>query len=109
MISESSDTRSRARSGRTLQDGLLRNDLSSSLKQVEFSKQKFPAGTPISNIKYDYFHNQLEFELAHYFVESETKKGKVDKFLSNTLMTPFIKKLSYQNADKWMEKLLEIL
>ena len=68
-------------------------------------------GTPISNIKYDHpgsqndnlfypFHNQLDYALAHYFAESETTKGNVDKFLSNPLMAPLIKKLSHQNADK---------
>ena len=35
-------------------------------------------------------------------------KGNVDKFLSNSLMALLTEKLSYQNADEWMEKLLEI-
>ena len=46
--------------------------------------------------------------MAHYFAESETTKGNVNKFLSDPLMTPLTKKFSYKNADEWMEKLLEI-
>ena len=38
LISKSSAIGSRARAGCTLQDGLLRSDLSSSLKEVRFSE-----------------------------------------------------------------------
>ncbi len=116
------DTRSRVSnslSGRTLQAGLLGSELSSSLKEVRFSDQEFAAGTPVSNIKYNYprfqndnpcypFHDQLDYRLAKYFAESETTKSNVDKFLSEPLMAPLTEKLSYRNADKWIEKLLEI-
>ena len=35
-------------------------------------------------------------------------KDNINKFLSDLLMTPLTKKLSYKNADGWIEKLLEI-
>lgn len=38
----------------TTQDGLLRSELLSSLKEVRFIDQKFATGIPISNIKYIY-------------------------------------------------------
>ena len=110
-VGESSDTGSRARAGRTPQDGLLGSESSSSLTEVRFSEQEFPAGTPVSNIKYDHpgsqndnlfypFHNQLDYALVHYFAQSETTKDNVDKFLSDLLMAPLTEKLSYQNADE---------
>ncbi len=122
LVGESSDTRSHARdglSGRTPQAGLLGSESSSSLREVRFSDQEFAAGIPVSNIKYNHlgfqnnnlfhsFHDQLDYGLAKYFAESETTKNNVDKFLSDLLMTPLTEKLSYRNADKWMEKLLEI-
>ena len=46
--------------------------------------------------------------MAHYFTELETTKGNVNKFLSDPLMTPLTKKLSYKNVDEWIEKLSEI-
>ncbi len=122
MIGESSDTESRAKeglSGRTPQAGLLGSESSSSLREVRFSDQEFAASTPVSNIKYNHpgfqndnlfhpFHDQLDYRLAKYFAESETIKSNVDKFLSDPLMAPLTEKLSYQNADEWMEKLSEI-
>ena len=54
---KSSDTRSHARDGllgHTSHAVLLGNELSLSLKEVRFSDQEFAAGTPISNIKYNY-------------------------------------------------------
>ena len=35
-------------------------------------------------------------------------KGDINKFLSDPLMTPVTKKLSYKNANELIEKLLEI-
>ena len=35
-------------------------------------------------------------------------KSNINKFLSDPIMTPLTKKLSYKNTDGWMEKLLEI-
>ncbi len=106
--------------GRTPQAGLLGSELSSSLREVRFSDQEFAAGTPVFNIKYNHlgfqndnpfypFHDQLDYGLAKYFAESETTKSNVDKFLSDPLMAPLTEKLSYQNADEWMEKLSKIL
>ena len=123
LVGEYLDTRSRARdslSERIPQDGLLASKLSSSLKEVRFSGQEFPAGKPVSDIKYHHpgfqnnnpFHpfiDQLDYALANYFAESETTKGNVDRFLSNLLKFPLTEKLSYQNADKWIEKLSDIL
>ena len=119
LVGENSDTRSCARAGRTSQDRLFESRSPSSLREVRFSEQELPTGTPVSNIKYDHleskdnnlfylFHNQLDYTLAYYFAKSENTKGNVNKFLSNQLMVPLTKKLSYQNTDKWMEKLLKI-
>ena len=106
LVGKSSDTESCARVGYILPDGLLENESSLSLKKISFNKLEFPAGTPISNIKYDHpglqnnilfypFYNQLDYSLAHYFAKSETTKGKVNNFLSNLLMALLTKKLSY--------------
>ncbi len=76
-----------------------------------FSSHEFLAGTPISNKKYKHlgfiyqngfyhFNDQLDYGLAHYFTESETTKGNVNKFLTDLLMAPLTKKLSYKNIDK---------
>ena len=46
--------------------------------------------------------------MAHYFAESKTTKGNVNKFLFDLLIASFTKKLSYKNVDKWMKKLLKI-
>ena len=104
---------------RTPRDGLLASESLSSLREEWFTGNKFPAGTLVSDIKYNHpeskhqnsfypFNDQLDYALAHYFAESEITKGNVNKFLSNLLMTPLTKKLSYKNADEWMEKLSEI-
>ena len=85
--------------------------MSLSLREVRLSEQEFLVGIPISNIKYDHprsqndnlfslFHNQLDYILAYYFLESETTKGNEDKFMSNLLIAPPTEKLSYQNTDK---------
>ncbi len=122
LVSERSDIGSCARdslSKHTPQARLRGSELSSSLIKVGFSDQKFVVGKPVPNIKYNYpkfqndnpfypFHNQLDYGLAKYFAESETTKSNVDKFLSEPLIAPLTEKLSYQNADKWMEKLSQI-
>ena len=119
FVGKSSNTRSRAKARCTLQDRLLGSESSSSLKEVRFSEKEFPIGTTVFNIKFDHprsqndnlfylFHNQLDYAPAHYFVESETTKSNIDKFLSNPLMALLIKKLFYQNADEQMKKLSEI-
>ena len=111
LVGKSSDTKSRTRVGRTPEDGIFRSKLLSSLREIRFSEQEFPASILISNIKYDHlrsqndnliylFYNQLDYALAHYFAESETTKGNVDKFLSDPLIAPLTEKLSYQNTDK---------
>ncbi len=119
LVGESLDTRSHATdglSGRTPQDRLFVNESSSSLKEVRFSKQEFPAGIPISDIKYYHpdsqnnnpfhpFNNQLDYALTIYFAKSETIKANLDRFLSDPLMALLTEKLSYRNADKWIEKL----
>ena len=104
---------------KTPQDGLLTSEFSSLLREEWFTGNKFPAGTSVLDIKYNHlglkhqnsfypFNDQLDYALAHYFAELETTKGNVNKFLSDPLMTPLTKKLSYKNADEWMEKLSEI-
>ncbi len=105
--------------GRTPQAGLLGSESSSSLREVRFRDQEFAAGISISNIKYNHpgfqnnnlfypFYDQLGYRRAKYFAESETTKSNRDKFLSDPLMAPLTEKLSYRNADEWIEKLLEI-
>ena len=96
---------------RTPRDGLLTSESLSSLREKLFTGKEFPAGIPVSDIKYNHlglkhqnsfypFNDQLDYVLAHYFAESETTKGNVNKFLSDPLMTPLTKKLSYKNADE---------
>ena len=120
LIGKNSDTGSHAGVGYTPQDWLLGSESSLSLIKVRFSEQEFSTGTPVFNIKYDHlesqndsffypFHNQLNYALAYYIIESETTKDNKDKFLSNILMALLTEKLSYQNADEWIEKLSEIL
>ena len=104
---------------RTPWDRLLASEFLSSLREEWFTGKEFPAGTPVSDIKYNHlrlkhqnsfypFNNQLDYALAHYFAKSEMIKGNINKFLSEPLMTPLTKKFSYKNADEWMEKLSEI-
>ena len=123
LVGKSLDTGSRARnglSGHTFLAGLLASASSSSLRKVRFSEQEFLAGKLVSDTKYHHpgsqnnnpfypFDNQLDYALANYFVESKTTKSNVDRFLSNPLMIPLTEKLSYQNADKWIEKFSDIL
>ncbi len=81
------------------------------LREKWFSSHEFFVGTIISNKKYQYlrlkykssfyfFNNKLDYNLAHYFVESEMTKGNVIKFLTDLLMTIFIKKLFYKDTDE---------
>ncbi len=81
------------------------------LRKAWFSRHKFPTGIPILNKKYKHlgskyknsfypFNDQLDYGLAHYFEELETIKGSVNKFLTDPLITPLTKKLSYKNVDK---------
>ena len=103
----------------TSQDRLLASKCLLLLRKEWFIKNKFPAGTPISNIKYNnlgvkhqnsfyLFNDELGYALAHYFAESETTKCNINKFLSDLLIIPLTKKLFYKNVDEWIEKLLEI-
>ena len=111
LVGKSSDTRNHARIRRTPQDRLLKSKSSSSLKKIKFSDKEFPSGTLVSDIIYDHpvsqnnnlfylFYNQLNYVLAYYFAESGTTQNNIDKFLSDLLMAPLTKKLSYQNIDK---------
>ena len=88
------------------ENGLLPSELSLFLKKVRFSEQKFSNNKSISNIKYYYlgfqnnnffhpFNNWLNYALATYFAKFETIKGYINRFLSNLLMIPLIKKLLY--------------
>lgn len=46
------------------------------------------------------FNDQLDYTPAHNFANSQTTKCNIDRFLSNSLMTLLIEKLSYQNTSK---------
>ena len=114
LIGKSWDTGNCPRDGlsrRILQDELLAKESSSSLTEVRFSKQEFSASKLVSNIKYYHpdssnnnlfhpFNDKLDYALATYFAEFKTNKGNVNRFLSDSLMASFTKKLSYQNVDK---------
>ena len=100
-------------------DGLFTSESLSLLREKWFTRNEFPAGTSVLDIKYKHlglkhqnsfylFNDWLNYVLAHYFAKSEMTKGNVNKLLSNLLMTPFTKNLSYKNADEWMKKLSEI-
>ncbi len=68
-VGENSDTRSCARdslSRCTLQDRLLANELSVSLKEVKFSEQELPISKPVSDMKYPYLDSQNN-NLFHSF------------------------------------------
>ena len=75
-----------------------------------FSKSILSINTPVSDTLYEYlrsknnnpfylFNDQLDYASANDFTESEIIKYNVDQFLSNLLMKPIIKKLSYCNRD----------
>lgn len=99
---------------------LLKSKLLLFLKEVIFNKPEFCLDILVSNIKYthpelqnDYlfypFHHLLDYPLAHYFAKAKTTKSNINKFLTEPLMALLIEKISYQNADKWMKKILKIL
>ena len=114
LVSESSDTKSRAKndlSRHIFQDGILASESSSSLREVMFSEHEFSTGKLVLDIKYHHlgsqndnffylFNNQLDYALTTYFLKFKTTKGNVNRFLSDPLMAPLTEKLSYQNTDK---------
>lgn len=114
VMSEKSDTRICARDSLlryTPQDQLLISKSLASLREIQFSKQEFLTGKPISDIKFSHldsqnnnlfysFNDQLNYILATYFGKSEIMERTVDKFLSNLLIVPLTEKLSCQNANK---------
>ena len=82
-------------------------------------KSEFLKGILVSNTRYEQpenrntnlfhlFKDHLDCALAHYLVKLKTTKHNIDKFLSNLLIKPITKKLSYCNTDKWIEKLSTI-
>ena len=109
LVDKSSDIKGCTRDGlseSTPQEGLLTSKLSVFLREVRFNEQEFLAGKPVLDIKYFHlgsqntnlfhpFNDQLDYILAIYFVESETTKDNIDRFLSDSLMAPLTKKLSY--------------
>lgn len=123
LVDESSNTKNCIKddlSGCIPQNGLLTSELSSSLREISFYKPEFPAAKPVLDIKYYYsdsqnnnphylFNDQLDYVLANYFGESETKKSNINIFLSHSLIVLLLQKLSYQNAYKKMEKISNIL
>lgn len=88
----------------------LLSKLSSTFREITFSESEFLIGILVSNTWYKHsktqnknrfhpFNNKLDYTLAHYFVELEITKRNIDKFLSNLLMKPITKNLSYCNID----------
>lgn len=80
--------------------------MSSFLREVSFSKKEFFTGKLVSDIKYNHpsshnnnsfypFIDQLDYRIANYFANFETKKSNIDRFLSDLLITQLIEKLSY--------------
>lgn len=89
------------------------------LKKRLFIKREFFASTFTSDNRYSYlrseydnlfysFHDQLDSALSYYFIVSGNTKGKIKRFLSDSLMASLSEKLFYKNANQWMKKLLEI-
>lgn len=123
LIGKNLDTKSHAKDSLTeytFQAEFLASELSLSLKEMRFCKQKFFANKFVLNIKYYHlgfqknnlfhlFNNQLDYTLANNFTESEITKSNVDRFLFNLLMVLFTEKLSYRNIDNLIKKLLDIL
>ena len=109
LADKSLDIRSHIRdvlSGRISQAELLENELSSFLREVKFSDQKFAASILVSNIKYNHpkfqnnnsfyqFFDQFDYRLAKYFAEFKTTQSNIDKFLIAPFMALLTKKLSY--------------
>lgn len=76
-----------------------------------FSESEFLAGIPVLDTRYKYpriqnnnlfflFNDHLDYVLAYYFADSEITKCNIDKFFTNLLKKPIIKKLSYYNIDE---------
>lgn len=85
------------------------------MREKWFGSYKCPTGISILDKKYKHagsvykisfylFNDQLNYSLAHYFAESKITKGNINKLFTDPLMIPFIKKLSYKNANEWIEK-----
>lgn len=102
------------------QKRLLISKFLSIMRKEQFSSYEFFIGTQISDIKYKHleskyqssfypFNNQLNYALAHYFAKSMITKDNINKYLTDLLMVPLTKKLSYTNTDEQIEKLSEIL
>ena len=96
---------------KTPQDGLFPSKFLLSLGKEWFIRNKFPAGIPVSDVKYSHlrfkhqnsfylFNDQFDYALSYYFAKLETTKGNVNNFLSDPLMTLLTKKLSYKNVNK---------
>lgn len=80
-------------------------------REITFSESKFLAGIPVLNTKYKHiksqnnnpfysFNNKFDNALAHYFAKFETTKRNINRFFTNLLIKPIIKKLLYCNIDK---------
>ncbi len=94
----------------------LLSESSRIFREVTFGESEFPISTLLFDIRYVHpgsgssnlfhpFNDQLDYALAHYFAKSEIIKRNIDKILSNLLMKPITKKLSYCNTNEWIEKL----
>lgn len=81
----------------TPQKKLFASESLSALREEWFNSHEFPAGTPISDNKYKHpgskhknsfypFNDKLDYGVAHYFADSKTTKGNVNKFLTDPLM-----------------------
>ena len=99
-------------------NGLL-GELSSNFREVTLSESEFLASIPVLATRYKHsrsqnnnlfypFNGQLDYALAHYFADSQTTKRNVDKLLTNPLMKPITKNLSYYNVYEEIIKLSAI-
>lgn len=55
-----------------------------------------------------FFNNQLNYNLAYYFIKSEITIDYINIFLTYLLIAFFNKNLSYKNTDEYVKKLLKI-
>lgn len=89
-------------------------------EEVTFCKSELPAGTSILAIRYNYtgsqnnnlfylIDNQLDYVLAYYFAELKTMKRNLVMFFTNLLIKPIIKKISYCNTNKLIDKFSTLL
>lgn len=76
-----------------------------------FSESEFLTEIPVLDARFEYlesynnnlfylFNDQVNYTLANHFAKSETTKCNVTKFLTNLLIKPIIKKISYYNANE---------